>query len=82
MVKFSDFLKGIDRGTSVKVNYRGQNSYRTCAGALLSLVLYGIVLIYGVYHTLECINYNNLKVSQFKVFESGDSQISVTDLNG
>ena len=79
---FGDFITSLDRGTSVRVNYRGKNSYKTCPGACLSLILYATVLTYGLYMVLQLVQNNNPQVNQYKVLANSDSPIPIAELNG
>ena len=82
MTKFTDILTSIDTGTSVGVNYKGYRRYTTCPGAVLSLLLYAVVIAYGVFLTIELMNGNSLQVNQYKVFEDRNATVSVSELNG
>ena len=48
MVKVSKRLKKIDMfGQGIKFTVKGQETYKTCSGAILTLLIYVIVLVYG-----------------------------------
>ena len=49
MQKFKDVLKSVDKfGDSVNFSVKnGLNSYRTWPGAICSLIIYSIILLYG-----------------------------------
>ena len=63
MAKFTDCLTSADSGTPVGINYRGQSSYTTCPGALLSMLLYVSIIAYGIYSTLLLMDNSNIRVN-------------------
>ena len=52
-------------GQPIGVNYKGQASYKTKVGALLSLITFGIGLALTVIKIKQMVNKDNSNVSQF-----------------
>ena len=58
--------KEIDQfGEGISINYRGNNTYKTVPGAILSLISLVIVMGYGGYKIVEMVTMSNPSINLF-----------------
>lgn len=76
--KFLDFIKSFDSyGEPVQVSYKGDSSFKTTIGALVSLAMQGFMLAFTLTGLISLINYKNPSISQFTVLDSRDKNQEV-----
>ena len=69
LTKFTTFFRSFDKfGEPVKLLYKGEDTYKTKFGALLSIVLNSIVLAYLVKKGLELATKGNSNIQVFEKF--------------
>ena len=62
-------IKSLDNfGEPIGVNYKGESSFKTIPGAVLSIALLIFLLIFAGQSFLGLVNYNNPQVSQVSCF--------------
>ena len=64
MGTFRGFLKSLDAfGEPVTLNYAGDSSFKTIAGALLTIAIKCFMIVYGVTQCLDVYSYNDPIIS-------------------
>ena len=62
-------------GNPVTVNYRGDDTYKTCLGALCTLIVKSFLLVFLGTALLELASYKDPQISQYTIYDprvSGD----------
>ena len=79
MSYFVNWFKAFDGyGEPVSVTYKGDTTYKTPGGALLTLAMRSFMLLFSVFGIFELFSYKNPQVNQFRIY---DERTDGTELN-
>ena len=85
MASFGKFLKRQDTfGQPVTLNYRGMDQYKTCWGALLTLLHKSFIFVVAVISILDLLDYRDPNVTQYNIYDkrSDGTEINFGENNG
>ena len=78
-----NFLRSFDRGNQIGVNYRGSDRYKTCAGSLITALLFGLVLVSAIYLISETsAESEGSVVSQYTILADSETSTNISELGG
>ena len=70
MPSFVNWFTAFDRdGDPVSLTYKGEATYKTPIGALLTVAMRSFMLLFTVFGVFELFNYRNLQVNQFRIYD-------------
>ena len=84
MPAFLDWFVSLDGyGEPVSVSYKGDSSYKTLIGALLTVGMRSFMLFFTLLAVFELLDYKNPQINQFRVFNnrSDGEEINLGEAN-
>ena len=70
MSSFLNWFKAFDGyGEPVSVSYKGETTYKTPGGALLTIAMRSFMLLFSVFGIFELLSYKNPRVNQFRIYD-------------
>ena len=78
MSGFLDFFRSFDGyGEPVQVTYKGDSTYKTYIGALVTLGMQGFMLMFTLTGVLSLLNYDNPQITQYVVYDNRNDNMTV-----
>ena len=85
MSGFLDFFRSFDGyGEPVQVTYKGDSTYKTYIGALVTLGMQGFMLMFTLTGVLSLLNYENPQITQYIIYDgrSDNKTVSMDESHG
>ena len=52
------------------MSYKGDSTYKTCLGALMTLCMKVFMLFFFITKTIDLVNYQGPQITQYKIYDS------------